>query len=155
MDNFDRLDYVRVYRVVAEKPTFTRRGRSVALPGPSVSGALAVAIGPSDAEGDLPLVFDDGRFEEVSWTDLDEFDGEGARYRADVMRRALTYYTTEEDAIEGYKAVLERRRWLMENATKRCSRCRKEKHLREFHQNAAQDDGLHNECKECRSPRNG
>lgn len=152
MDNFDRLDYVRVYRVVAEQPTFTRRGRSVALPGPSVTGALAVAIGPSDAEGDLPLVFDDGRFEEVSWTDLDEFDGEGARYRADVMRRALTYYTTEEDAVEGYRAVLARRRWLMENATKRCSRCREEKHLREFHVDAREADGLYRVCRACRAP---
>lgn len=151
MDNFDRLDWVRVYRVVAPTPTFTRRGRSMPLPGRPLTGALAVAIGPSDTDGDLPLVFDDGRFEHVAWHDVEPYDGEGARYRAEVMRRSLTYYTTEEDAVEGYRTVLARRRWLMEHASKVCARCRQDKHLSNFHVDSREPDGLRRICKECRS----
>lgn len=153
MDNFDRLDCVAVYRVVAQIPTFTRRGHSKPLPGPSLTGALAVVIGPSDADGDLPLVFDDGRFEFVAWHDVEPYDGEGARYRAEVMRRSLIYYTTELDAIEGYRAVLARRRWLMENASKRCSSCGEDKPLSAFGQNASRDDGLAHSCLECEAER--
>lgn len=152
MDNFERLDYIKVYRVTAPRPTFTRYGRlSKPIPGPSLTGRLAVSIGPSDADGDLPLVFDDGRYERVAWTDVEEYDGPGARFRAGLMRRTLTYYTDEFDAIEGYRAVIARHRWLYQNATKRCSSCRQEKRLDEFHTDSREPDGLYRVCKECRA----
>lgn len=149
MDNFDRLDYVATFRVVANVPTFTRHGVSKPIPGPSLTGLVAVSIGPSDADGDLPLVFDDGRYERVAWHDLEPYHGPFSTYRASLMRRALTYYTTEFDAIEGYRHVLARHRWLAENAVKRCSLCGEEKHLNEFSPDPSRYDGLNHRCKAC------
>lgn len=142
--------HIVAYRVVAPPVYFSHLALDH-LPVPGVEvGDLAVAIERRDPDGDISVVFEDGRVESIAWGCLDPDDSGRGRFLRELLVRELHLHDDVFEAIDGFTDVIALRRRLAENAGKVCSSCKEFKHFSEFGKDAARDDGLSVYCKECK-----
>lgn len=139
---------VEAHRLV-DAPVYRRpySDEVVAVPDAPPVGSLCLVVGEPDPEGDLTVVFDDGRVESVSPRCLDRDTTAAGRLREELARSAFLIYDDDFLAIEAYADLLARAR----DARRECSRCGERKPLGEFHTDAHRPDGLFAVCRSCRA----
>lgn len=141
--------HIVAYRVVAPPVYFSHLALDH-LPVPGVEvGDLAVSIERRDPDGDISVVFEDGRVESIAWGCLDPDDSERGRFLQHLMVREVHYHDDIFDAIEGFTFTIAKAQRYADASGKMCSKCKEFKPLGAFGDDASRDDGLAHRCKEC------